>query len=168
MTFNIEKAVEVLAQIEYTPQAYNQRMWGRSKTGEPVKGDPIVDSNGNVVGYGSCNTAFCFAGWAAQLDGWTLSFRQTAISGRYDAHIASKGDDRQPISGIGVQLLGIPSAVIDPDAWVSGSQPRLFDEANTLEDVYAEVLRLAPELSREDLDLMVKHRVNYLETLDRR
>jgi len=126
------------------PVRWNQEVWG---TAEPdaVNVNEIVErSSDDYGGYDSyypvsCGTAFCFAGWAAKVEGSKLLIPTWQYSGDYSIldieHVQDKDGNIHNIKNFAMKALGISSV----DAGT------LFDASNDLEDIETEVMWIALE-----------------------
>lgn len=113
--FNTAKAVEVLAHIEDVREtndkiSHSQRNWGSASVSTEDL-DKVYDSKTQkLIGYGSCNTSHCFAGWTAQLSGekliWNIVDRGMPSSFvELSAEFVEGGNT---ISSSAIKHLGIP------------------------------------------------------------
>jgi hypothetical protein len=110
---NIQKCEAVLAHITMNPESHDQTSW---------------------ASMAECCTACCFAGWAAVLNGWRLSWENEGHQmGRYTSWVVRPGGDLELISEVAREVLELTPRE-------SGV---LFHGANTLTDLEQMVKNLA-------------------------
>jgi hypothetical protein len=164
MSLNYDNAVTLMATIEIqrVNGRHNQEVWANCSAPSydtDETGHLIVDQvTGLPLGAGSCGTAFCAAGWSAQLAGkrlhWTVKDHDDVAGGwLFDATRTTDGD---AISTVACEWLGLPVGAQSPevewnvyladeqakadeygDHWSTAlNAPALFDETNTVDDLY--------------------------------
>lgn len=139
---------QTLAVIEQNPTRWNQGIWSTLAETEDV----VLDKNQDVVGAKvDCETAFCFAGWAATLNEgvWVGSAHLLAVPD--DDHVTTKSV--WPISDDGEALSGDRLVEVQAcPAWAraqrllgldTGCADTLFDGSNTITTLREMVEELA-------------------------
>lgn len=156
--FNLDLAVKVLAQIERTSAAHDQQTWGRGSRSEIL--DAIVDAaSGELIGYGTCGTAQCYAGWALTITDTPMRWLP-GLSSEWRAYTAADGTE---VSATAMRLLGLDANELCPEwteeddcerencAWSHGAgYPQMFETYLTLDDLYEWVSRFS-RLSVEEV-----------------
>lgn len=186
--FNTPLAVKVLASIEeslawddWKGPTWNQSRWGviynedriPEEASEDGRGtrllDAIVDVDDNLVGWGTCGTAMCFAGWALSHEKVKISWVQFDRSGQFHGDMTSDGEE---VPEVAMERLGISRPTCDDGEgcycgecgdcalWDhSDGMPRLFSARNTLADIYS-IISDHSGLSETELREMVQTQVN--------
>ena len=168
--FNTDLAVTVLARIEESrkPEAvvtlpgWEQRYWGYLPIQDEdtmVDLDLVVDDDGNAVGLGTCNTAYCFAGHAL-----TVNKVKMVWSNHGSFMTADYTESGVEVAEEAADMLGIDreDAIAD-ELWDhEDNMPLLFSPGNSLGDLYAIVAAHAG-LTSEALRVMVQARIEQLE-----
>jgi hypothetical protein len=155
--FNLDLAVSVLTHIELTREGraggeWAQDSWGVIYDLNSVDGDVLVDEETNtVIGYGTCGTAMCFAGWALTLSRVKMLWE----AGGPQSWIATRTADGDEIPDRAARLLGINRE--DHDLWDDDEcMPRMFLAHMSLDDLY--------ELVAEHAGVTVEHVQKRVET----
>ena len=120
-TPNIELLDKVLKHIEDHPEAWSQADW-RTEYDEALAVDP---ESGREILAVDCGTAFCFAGWACQMEGGKWADTTSLIPIDEDDPFDILGDDTVFASTRAQRLLGLTSEQAED----------LFRSENTLDDI---------------------------------
>jgi hypothetical protein len=173
---HLERAVLMMARVELAALQgrYDQTTWGRlDGIDTPRGGDIVVDEHGEPIGFGTCGTARCAAGWALYDSPHKVVWEQ--VGRTLYADVVSDGME---VPEAACEWLGIEppadSSTHDPDdenftesddRWnYEENAPRLFDARNTLEDVYDLLMEWMPDITREQFDGMVMNTIVRLQT----
>lgn len=157
--FNLSNAVELMARIEIESLngRWNQEEWGQlladdsSEISLTEDHDLIVDSVTNLpVGWGTCGSGMCAAGWANTLAGNRMIWEEIGDLTFRAMDAKRSGDDKQErVPVLACEWLGIPWFPSKMDAEESGLGdlwyhepvigPLLFDTDNTIDMLYEQL-----------------------------
>jgi hypothetical protein len=142
---NLERAVLMMARVEIARinGHHDQTNWYQITVLDgtlPEGEDLIVDEKtGQVVGYGSCATGRCAAGWALHDDPDT-HLRWTPVTANTLRAYDTKDGRSVPMAAcdwLGIDWLYDGDGEYDERWNYSDDMPRLFDTDNNINDLYA-------------------------------